>query len=260
MKLHIHDTGNMLANLDYLVVCPETGEAMAVDPWEADPLLATARENGWTITTIVNTHEHWDHVAGNVALKAATGARVLCHPGARHVVPEADDGLVAGTVLRIGRSVELTVLDTPGHTATHICLQLHGDRPALISGDTLFNAGAGNCTNGGDPDVLFQTFRDQLWNLSDDMLLLPGHAYLSNNLRFTLAREPDNQAAADLLASLEGSEQVPMLTLGQERAVNTFFRLDSPSVKDGLARAFPGRQLDSHRQRFVALRDLRNNW
>ena len=100
----------------------------------------------------------------------------------------------------------------------------------------------------------------ELWPLPDDVVLLPGHAYLANNLRFTLDREPDNEIAATLLADLQGGEPAPRLTLGQERTINTFFRLDSPSVQAGLARAFPGRPLDSHEQRFIALRELRNRW
>jgi hydroxyacylglutathione hydrolase len=61
----------------------------------------------------------------------------------------------AGDVIKVGRTVELECLDTPGHTMCHICLCAHGDRPALFSGDTLFNAGAGNCHNGGSVDTLY---------------------------------------------------------------------------------------------------------
>ncbi len=260
MECLVHDTGNPLANLDYLVACPETGEALAVDPWEAEPLLALAVERGWTIRTILNTHEHWDHVHGNAALKEHTGAEVVCHPGARGRIPHADRGLEPDTVLRVGRTVELTVLDTPGHTAAHVCLLAHGDRPALFSGDTVFNAGAGNCRSGGDPETLFETFRDVLGSLPDEVLLLPGHAYLGNNLRFTLDREPSNPVAAAMLADLVGAGAVPPLTLGQERQVNTFFRLGSEEVLAGLQEAFPGRPLATDRERFVALRELRNHW
>ena len=64
----------------------------------------------------------------------------------------------------------------------------------------MFNAGAGNCHNGGHPDELFDTFEKQLEKLGDDTLLYPGHDYLINNLEFTLDREPDNAAAAAMLS------------------------------------------------------------
>ena len=75
---------------------------------------------------------------------------------------------------------------------THICLFAHADTPALFSGDTLFNAGAGNCQGGGDPDALYTTFATQLAKLPDATRLYAGHDYLQNNLGFTLDREPGN--------------------------------------------------------------------
>src|SRR3546814_19507626 len=98
---------------------------------------------------------------------------------------------LAGDVVKVGRTVELESLDTPGHTMSHVCLLSHGDQPALFCGDTLFNAGAGNCHNGGHPSELYETFAGQLANLPDDPLIYPGHDYIGNKLRFTLDREPD---------------------------------------------------------------------
>src|SRR3546814_6653314 len=92
---------------------------------------------------------------------------------------------LAGDVVKVGRTVELESLDTPGHTMSHVCLLSRGDQPALFCGDTLFNAGAGNCHNGGHPSELYQTFAGQLAKLPDDTLIYPGHDYIGNNLRFT---------------------------------------------------------------------------
>ncbi len=72
-------------------------------------------------------------------------------------------GLGAGDVVKVGRTVELEVLDTPGHTMCHVCLRSHTDQPALFCGDTLFDAGAGNCHNGGHPEALYETFSKQLF-------------------------------------------------------------------------------------------------
>lgn len=259
MLVEVHVTHNPLRNLDYLIACPETGEALALDPWEPSELLALAKERGWTIRHIVSTHEHPDHTRGNLELSEATGATVSCHAAALSEVPGATRGLRGGEVLRVGR-LELEVLDTPGHTMSHVCLVGHADTPAVFSGDTLFNAGAGNCHNGGDPRLLFRSFRDILARLPLSTALYPGHDYLFNNLRFTLSREPGNADAQARLVGLSPDDPPQKLSLAEERGYNTFFRLDSPEVIAGLQAAFPGRDLGSEEERFVALRELRNRW
>jgi hydroxyacylglutathione hydrolase len=89
--------------------------------------------------------------------------------------------LSAGDIIKVGKTAELEALDTPGHTMCHICLRSHTEQPALFSGDTMFNAGVGNCHNGGDPATLYQTFAQQLHGLPDNTLVYPGHDYLENN-------------------------------------------------------------------------------
>ena len=67
-------TANAYRNFNYLIACPETGEALAIDPLDSEKTLATARVKGWQITQILNTHEHHDHTGGNAAVVAATTA------------------------------------------------------------------------------------------------------------------------------------------------------------------------------------------
>jgi hydroxyacylglutathione hydrolase len=150
-------SGNAYRNFHYLIACPQTGEALAVDPLEWQLCLDTARARGWQITQILNTHEHRDHTGGNAGLVGATQAKVLAHAGAAGRIGGVDRGLARGDVVRVGRTVELECLDTPGHTMAHICLLAHAPQPALFCGDTLFNAGAGNCHGGGHPDALYDT-------------------------------------------------------------------------------------------------------
>ena len=133
-------------------------------------------------------------------------------------------------MIKVGKTVELECMDTPGHTMCHICLRSHGDEPALFSGDTLFNAGAGNCHNGGNPEDLYATFVDQLAKLPDGTRVYPGHDYIENNLRFTLAREPDNAAANEMLPRVSGQDPATarVTTLAEEKRINTFLRLTQP--------------------------------
>ena len=157
-------------------------------------------------------------------------------------IPDIDVGLGAGDTVKVGKSVELESLHTPGHTMSHVCLLSHTDQPALICGDTMFNAGAGNCHNGGHPAELYATFTGQISKLPDDTLIYPGHDYITTNLEFTLSREPNNTKAKTLLEGLEAThdpDNAMITTLGEEKEVNTFFRLHNPEIIEKLREEFP---------------------
>jgi hydroxyacylglutathione hydrolase len=256
-------SANSFRNYHYLIACPESGEALAVDPLEWRLCLDAARGHGWQITQILNTHEHLDHTGGNAGLVRATGARVLAHAGAASRIGGVDRGLSKGDLIRVGKTVELQCLDTPGHTMSHICLFAHTQDPALFCGDTLFNAGAGNCHNGGDPGLLYETFARQLALLPDNTRVFPGHEYMVRNLEFTLDREPDNPEAPTRAAAARKLQPQTMsvTTLAEEKLINTFLRLQNPTVIARLRETFPeiGNKPDA-KTVFLKLRELRNKW
>ena len=256
-------TANAWRNFNYLIACPETGEALAIDPLDHEKCLAAAAKHGWKISQILNTHEHGDHTGGNSAMVAATGAKLLAHKNAKDRIPGVDRGIGAGDVIRVGKTVELEALDTPGHTMCHICVLSHTDTPALFCGDTLFNAGAGNCHNGGHPNELYDTFASQLAELPELTEIYPGHDYIANNLAFTLDREPDNAAARSLMEAVENQDPSKALVsnLAMEKEVNTFFRLQSPTVIAKLRESFPDLpDTPDAKTVFLKLRELRNQW
>jgi hydroxyacylglutathione hydrolase len=256
-------TGNEYRNFNYLIACEETGEALAIDPLDSEKCFQTAKKEGWEITQILNTHEHLDHTGGNAALVEKTGAKVLAHHNAGGKIPGIDRGLKAGDIVQVGKTVILEALDTPGHTMCHICLRSHGKQQALFSGDTLFNAGAGNCHNGGSVSTLYKTFSEQLSQLPDETVIYPGHDYIENNLKFTLSREPGNAKAQSLLDQVQGQDltRAHLTNMKEEREINTFFRLASAGVIQGLRAKFseladkPGDETV-----FTKLRELRNSW
>ncbi len=253
-------------NYHYLVACAETREALAIDPLNWQACLRRARELGWSIRQIFNTHEHGDHTGGNAPLARETGAAVLAHANAAERIGRVTRPMHGGDVVQVGRTVQLRCLDTPGHTRAHLCLfaaASGGQAPALFSGDTLFNAGVGNCMHGGDPELLYASFVDCLAKLPDPTRVFPGHEYLLRNLGFTLDREPSNQTARELAQRVTGvaAEEMPVLTLAEEKQINVFFRLDNPEIIPGARRARPAMLADgSPRAVFLALRDLRNRW
>jgi hydroxyacylglutathione hydrolase len=247
-------TANAYRNFNYLVACPETGEALAVDPLDHEKCLKAAQDAGWTITQILNTHEHGDHTGGNGPVVEKTGAKILA-PERKdrylHVspLPRASSG---------SESVEPRCSIRPTHDEPCACARIP---PALFCGDT-FNAGAGT-HNGGHPEALYATFTEQLARLPDDTLIYPGHDYIENNLCFTLNREPDNRRAQEMLERIKGQDanRAYVSTIGVEREINTFFRLTSATVIAQLRLAFPDlpEKLDP-RTVFLKLRELRNRW
>ena len=176
---------------------------------------------------------------------------------------EWDAGLRAGVAavdVWGGLEREIRVMLTEGHIDGHISYVFED---LLFCGDTLFNAGAGNCHNGGHPNELYHTFAEQLSRLPEATRIYPGHDYIANNLRFTLDREPDNARAKALLAEVENQDPADAMvtTLAREKEVNTFFRLTSPTVIARLREAFPDLpEQPSPKEVFLKLRELRNSW
>ncbi len=257
---------NSLRNYMYLIACPDTLEAVAVDPLDHERCLSQAKSLGWTIRGVINTHEHHDHTGGNEQVIAATGAKLYAHHAAVDKIDHVDIGLQAGDAVHVGSSIRLLALDTPGHTFCHTCLYYEGREtttPAIFCGDTLFNAGVGNCHNGGDPQTMYQTFVEQLFVLPDATRVYPGHDYIVNNLEFTISREPDNQAALSLLEAMKqwSGETHFISNIAMERAINTFFRLDSETLVRILREQFPAMpESPSEEEVFLKLRELRNTW
>ena len=247
------------------MACEKTSEAIAIDPLDHALCLETAKEMGWKITIVANTHHHHDHIGGNGPVIAATGAELVSHQDAMDAIPNVDRGLNAGDDLKCG-DFNLKVLDTPGHTMSHICLYYPGnadEQPALFCGDTLFNAGVGRCDFGGEPKILHKTFEDHIFPLADNVRIFPGHDYIENNLEFTLDREPDNKIALSLRDEFKTSLDAESFVsdIGLERQINVFFRLNENQIREGLASSL---DLDvaslDNQKTFIGLRKLRDSW
>ncbi|MDG1709446.1 MAG: hydroxyacylglutathione hydrolase [Emcibacteraceae bacterium] len=254
---------NSLRNFHYLIACEKTREAMIIDPLDVDRCMDVAQKNNYKITTILNTHDHWDHIGGNQEVKEKTGATILSHKGAMKKIPDVERGLIAGDTIKIGNTVTFKVLDTPGHTDSHICLLSNDTKPSLFCGDTMFNAGVGHCKLGGNPDDLFQTFSSQLSKLPDNTHIYPGHDYMINNLEFTINREPNNEDAKLFLMKLENQNphDAYVTTMADERRINSFMRLQNETIIEELKKAFPNMtNTPNEKEVFLALRELRDNW
>ncbi len=179
-----------LATDCYLVVCPQTREAMIVDPGgDAELILQAVQEAQARVQYIVNTHGHFDHILANAAVQQATGARIAVHPlEAPRLAGSAGDlaAWLSGPFpqsspdLLLNEGDELTfgclgfrVLHTPGHAPGHICLVGHG---VAFVGDVLFRRGIGRWDlEGGDYEALIRSIQDKLFALRDETKVYPGH-------------------------------------------------------------------------------------
>src|SRR5436305_10256827 len=151
-------TANSGRNFNYLVACPETVKALAIDPLDHQKCLAAAKAKGWNITQVLNTHHHRDHTGGNDQVIAATGAKLLAHAKATDQIDGIDRGLTAGDVIKVGKTVELECLDTPGHTMSHICVLSCTDRQALFCCVSFVYVGASYCNIGDHLSVIYNNF------------------------------------------------------------------------------------------------------
>jgi hydroxyacylglutathione hydrolase len=242
---------------NYAYLLAAGGDAALVDPGDAGAALALAAEHGVHPRWILHTHGHADHTGGSSELRARLGARVLGH-GADAARFAPDEDVAGARELSLG-ALRVGVVEAPGHTPGSV-LYLAGGR--VLTGDTLFWGGAGNCRHGGDPARLAATLLGPVAALDGALLLHPGHDYAAQNLPFALALEPGNAEARARLeaaraAAAAGAEpEAP--TLEAERRVNPFLRVDVPEVREAI-RARTGEE-GAPAARLVALRRLRDGW
>lgn len=176
----------------FILGCEETKQAVIVDPGdEVELILTQVAQRGLTISAVINTHGHFDHVGGNHALLQQHPVPLSIHPADAPLLekvartaamyglpgqnsPQADQSLEHGQIIRFGNQ-QLQVIHTPGHTPGGCCLYLEQEQK-LISGDTLFADGVGRTDlPGGSHAQLVQSIKERLFCLPDQVQVYPGH-------------------------------------------------------------------------------------
>jgi hydroxyacylglutathione hydrolase len=217
-------------NFGALVHDPATGATAAIDAPEAAPVIAALEREGWTLTDILITHHHGDHVGGVAELKQKYNCRVVGPHDKSVKIASVDLRVAQGDVVKVG-GLLARVLETPGHTLDHLAYVFDDDK-AVFAADTLFSIGCGRVVEGSYP-MMWESLL-KLRALPDDMWLYCGHEYTAANVKFALGIEPDNEALKARAAEVtklraEGKATVPT-KLGDEKAANVFLRADEPSV------------------------------
>lgn len=238
---------------NYLYLLAQDGDAALVDPGDPAVALAAADELGVRPRWILHTHGHADHTGGSARLRERLGAPVLGHAADAGLFAP-DEDLAGRDALQLG-ALRLRVHHTPGHTPGSVLLEWEG---RLLTGDTLFGMGCGNCRY-GDPARLGESFLGPIARLAGSLEVHPGHDYAARNLPFALALEPAGAAVERgraLAAARAAGREPDAVTLAEERATNPFLRLGAPGVAAAVAREAPGARTEV--ERFVALRAMRD--
>ena len=255
MKIQQIFFGNSLRNFSYLLKFPD-GYTICIDPYSATPVMSALK--GEKLDLILNTHDHCDHYSGNTELVQTFTLPVGAHENA--VVPSKTKNFKNEEIIYEEGEWKLVALDTPGHTLSHLCflLKKNNKEYALFTGDCFFNAGVGNCHNGGNIEKLYETISEIYSQFSDDLLIYPGHEYLKNNLLFTLSVEPDNQDVIKYLEQIQNldlNKTFFINSMQKEREINSFLRLKSLTLRQTLKL-----NLCDDKDIFIKLREMRNQW
>jgi len=160
-------------NFGYLLGDRDASRAVLIDPSYTPELFVTrAEEQGLTVTHIINTHGHDDHVNGNATAAALTGAAVAAHPAC----PSCPGLAISdGDELTIG-SLRVQFMHVPGHAADHITVY-EPRHKILITGDLIFVGKVGGTRTDEEARVEWDSLRRVLATIPDQATVWPGHDY-----------------------------------------------------------------------------------
>lgn len=249
---------------NYIWLLHDDRTAVVVDPAQGEPVIAALRERSLTLSGILVTHHHGDHVGGVQALLDRFGPLPIWGPSQERLafapsapVTHVRDG---DRFERLGLMFQ--VIDTPGHTAGHVSyvVELPAEPGLLFCGDTLFSAGCGRLFE-GSPAQLHASLQ-RLTALPGDTRVCCAHEYTLSNLRFAAAVEPDNADVQRHLAHCEALRAAGQPTLPSElrleQAINPFLRCTQPTVR--AAARSRGAASDDPVAVFTAIRAWKNEF
>ena len=217
-------------NFGYLIHDPVSKATASIDAPEAAPIIKALQREGWTLTDILVTHHHADHVGGIAELKSKYNCRLVGPHDKAAPIAQVDERVREGATVHIG-TLAAHVLETPGHTLDHISY-VFGAEHAVFCADTLFSVGCGRVFEGTYPMMWDSLLK--LRALPDDTRVYCGHEYTLANIKFALTVDGDNaalKARADQAAK-QRAANTPTIptTIGEEKKTNVFLRADVAAV------------------------------
>lgn len=229
-QLDYYQYAYMSDNYGVLVHSPETGETASIDCGDADATIQALQHKGWSLTHILATHHHADHVAGLDTLKQ----KFKCHVTGPAGITGVDKTVTDGDTFKFD-GIEIQVIHTPGHTKDMINYYLPAEK-TVFTGDTLFSLGCGRIFEGDAP--MMWSSLNKLMKLPAETIVYSSHEYTEANAAFAITVDPLNNALQERIKSIKtlranGEPTVPS-TLTEELATNPFLRAADPAIREQL--------------------------
>lgn len=240
-------------NFGVLVHDEANGVTISIDAPEEGPIVAALEREGWTLTHILTTHHHDDHVEANTALKQRFGVEIIGPKGEADRIPGIDRSVGGGDRFRLG-SLEIEVIDTPGHTLGSVSYHLPGVE-AVFVGDALFSMGCGRLLE-GTAEMLWESLK-RLRELPEATMIYCGHEYTAKNAAFAVDVDPGNTRLRERVRQVEDLRVAHKATLPvslkKELRTNPFLRADDAELASAI-----GMDDSSPAEIFAALRRRRD--
>ncbi len=231
MTLQILTIPCLSDNYAYLAHDPATGQTAAIDVPEAGPIIEALENKGWTLSHVLLTHHHWDHIDGLPDLLAKHPAKVIGAAADAHRLPPLNIALAEGDTVEIGNETG-QVIDVSGHTVGHIAYYFP-ESQTVFTADSLMALGCGRVFEGTMPQMYESLCK--LAALPPDTTVCSGHEYTQSNAKFALTVDPDNPAlisrAEAVIAARSRNQPTVPSTLAEELATNPFLRADNPAIQ-----------------------------
>jgi hydroxyacylglutathione hydrolase len=235
------------------------GYCAIVDPGDALPVIEFLDKHNYTLTDILLTHHHSDHIGGvDALLKKYTNINVYGPSTSRFTMvnnPCTDKENILLTKLNI----KLTVMEVPGHTIDHIC---YFDDDNVFLGDTLFSAGCGRLFE-GTPEQMHHSLT-KISQLNNNTNIYCAHEYTLANITFALNVDPDNQDLIDydLFTKQQRANNMSTIPtkLSTQLAINPFLRSSDTQIKQAIKAKFDLTNSISDQTCFTYLRKWKDSF
>lgn len=221
-------------NYGILVHDPKSGATASIDAPDANDVKQALAEKGWSLSHILVTHHHWDHVQGIGELKSETGCHVIGPADEAGKIEHLDETVLDGSEFEFAGE-KVSCISTPGHTLGMINFHFAGSG-VVFTGDTLFALGCGRIFE-GDAKMMWRSM-ERLMALPPETIVYCGHEYTQTNAKFALTVDPNNAKLVIRAAQIDalradGKPTLPT-TIGEELETNPFVRASDAGIRQVL--------------------------